>query len=202
MQKRLITSALPYINGLPHLGHVVGCLLPSDVYARFSRAIGYSVLYICGTDEHGTASEISAQKANSNINDYCLNFHNQHKEIYQGFNFSFDYFGRSSSDASKEIVYRIFEHLDTNGFIIEKTMKQVFSIDDNMFLADRYIYGTCPHCGYEKARGDQCEQCTKVLEPTDLINAKSAVSNSSNLEVRETKHLFLDLPKAEPLLKE
>lgn len=200
--KRLITSALPYINGLPHLGHVVGCLLPSDVYARFSRAMGHQVLYVCGTDEHGTASEIPAKAEGLDIEVYCQKFYNQHKEIYKNFNFSFDYFGRTSSEANKEMTYRIFNDLDKNGYIAEKTMKQVFSVADNMFLADRYIYGTCPYCGYEKARGDQCENCTKVLDPAELKNAKSAISHSSELEIRETKHLFIDLPKLEPKLKE
>ncbi len=202
MERKLITSALLYINGLPHLGHIIGCLMPSDLYARFCRAMGHEVLYVCGTDEHGAAVEIAAKQAGVDIKEYCTNYFNQHKEIYEGFNLSYDYLGRSSLEPSKEMTYRIYEHLDKNGFIVEKTMKQVFSIDDNMFLADRYIYGTCPFCGYDNARGDQCEKCTKVLDPTDLINPKSSISNSSNIEVRETKHLFLDLPKAEPMLKE
>ena len=193
----MITSALPYINGVPHLGHMVGCLLPSDVYARYMRMMGNDVLYVCGTDEHGTASEVGALKENMNIEEYCDKYHNRHKKTYADFNLSFDYFGRSSSEQNKEMTYHIFDKLDKSGFIEEKTMKQVYSIDDKMFLADRYITGTCPHCGYEKARGDQCENCTKVLEPTDLINARSTISGSENLEVRETKHLFLNLPKIE-----
>lgn len=202
MSKILITSALPYINGVPHLGHMVGCLLPSDVYARYMRMMGNEVLYICGNDEHGTASEVGALKENMPVQEYCDKYHARHAQTYADFNLSFDYFGRSSSEQNKEMTYHIFEQLDKNGFIAEKTMKQVFSVDDNMFLADRYITGTCPHCGYEKARGDQCENCTKVLEPTDLINPRSTVSGSTNLEVRETKHLFLNLPKIEEKLVE
>ncbi|MBE6450036.1 MAG: methionine--tRNA ligase [Alphaproteobacteria bacterium] len=199
--KYLITSALPYINGLPHLGHMVGCLLPSDVYARFMRMQGKDVLYICGTDEHGTASEVAALKAGVPVQEYCDDFHEQHKKIYQAFNLSFDYLGRTSTEQNKEMTYRIAEELDKNGFFEEKTIKQVFSVDDNQFLADRYITGTCPHCGYEKARGDQCENCTKVLDPTDLINARSTISGSTNLEVRETKHLFIKLSALQPKLK-
>ncbi len=199
--KYLITSALPYINGLPHLGHMVGCLLPSDVYARFMRMQGADVLYICGTDEHGTASEVAALKAGVPVQEYCDNFHEQHKQIYQAFNLSFDYLGRTSTEQNKEMTYRIFSELDKNGYIEEKTVKQIFSVDDNQFLADRYITGTCPHCGYDKARGDQCENCTKVLEPTELINAKSTISGSTNLEVRETKHLFIKLSALQPELK-
>lgn len=202
MSKILITSALPYINGVPHLGHMVGCLLPSDVYARYMRMMGNEVLYICGTDEHGTASEVGALKENMAVDEYCNKYHQRHKKTYADFNLSFDYFGRSSSEQNKEMTYHIFEQLDKNGFIAEKTMKQVYSVDDKMFLADRYITGTCPYCGYDKARGDQCENCTKILEPTDLINPRSTVSGSTNLEVRETKHLFLNLPKIEEKLVE
>lgn len=199
--KYLITSALPYINGLPHLGHMVGCLLPSDVYARFMRMQGKDVLYICGTDEHGTASEVGALKAGMPVQEYCDSYHEKHKEIYKAFDLSFDYLGRTSTEQNKEMTYRIFSELDKNGYIEEKTIKQIFSVDDNQFLADRYITGTCPYCGYEKARGDQCENCTKVLEPTDLINAKSTISGSTNLEVRETKHLFIKLEALQPELK-
>ena len=199
--KYLITSALPYINGLPHLGHMVGCLLPSDVYARFMRMQGKDVLYICGTDEHGTASEVAALKAGMDVEKYCDEFHKKHAEVNKAFNLSFDYFGRTSTEQNKEMTYRIAAALDKNGFIEEKTIKQIFSIDDNQFLADRYITGTCPYCGYEKARGDQCENCTKVLEPTDLINPKSTISGSTNLEVRETKHLFIKLEALQPELK-
>ncbi|MBQ7304191.1 MAG: methionine--tRNA ligase [Alphaproteobacteria bacterium] len=202
MSKVLVTSALPYINGVLHLGHLVGCLLPSDVYARYMRMMGNDVLYIGGTDEHGTTSEVGALKAGMNVQEYCDMFHKRHYQICQDFELSFDYFGRTSSKQNKEATYHIFEQLDKNGFIEERTVKQVYSVDDKMFLADRYITGTCPHCGYDKARGDQCENCTKVLEPTDLIEAKSTISGSTNLEVRETKHLFLNLPKIEPLLRE
>ncbi len=202
MPKILITSALPYINGVPHLGHMVGCLLPSDVYARFMRMQENEVLYIVGTDEHGTTSEVGALKAGMAVEEYCLMNHKRHYQTYKDFNLSFDYFGRTSSKQNKEMTYRIFEALDKNGFIEERVVKQIYSVDDQMFLADRYITGTCPYCGYDKARGDQCENCTKVLEPTDLINPKSTISGSTNLEVRQSKHLFLNLPKIEPTLRE
>ena len=197
MSKILVTSALPYINGVPHLGHMVGCLLPSDIYARYMRMMGNEVLYIAGTDEHGTTSEVGALKEGMDVQSYCDMYHERHARTYKDFNLSFDYFGRTSSPQNQEITYQIFEQLDKNGYIEERSIKQIYSVDDRMFLADRYITGTCPHCGYDKARGDQCENCTKVLEPTDLINPKSSVSGSSNLEVRETKHLFLNLPKIE-----
>lgn len=202
MSKTLITSALPYVNGVPHLGHMVGCLLPSDVYARFMRMMGNEVLYICGTDEHGTPSEVGAANEGMDIGEYCTKYHNRHKEAYAAFNLSFDYFGRTSSPQNQELVYHIFEQLDKNGCIEEKTIKQIYSVDDGRFLPDRYVTGTCPHCGYDKARGDQCENCTKVLEPTELINPRSTISGSTNLEVRETRHLFLKLPMLEKRLSE
>lgn len=200
MSKTLITSALPYVNGVPHLGHMVGCLLPSDVYARFMRMMGNEVLYIAGTDEHGTPSEVGAAKEGLPVEEYCNKYHSRHKQTYDDFELSFDCFGRTSSTQNQEMTYHIFNQLDKNGFIEERTIKQIYSIDDERFLPDRYITGTCPHCGYDKARGDQCENCTKVLEPTDLINPRSTISGSTNLEVRETKHLFLKLPMLEERL--
>lgn len=201
MSKILITSALPYINGVPHLGHMVGCLLPSDVYARFMRMMGHEVLYVCGTDEHGSASEVGARNEGLDVEEYCDKYFQLHRKAYENFNLSFDCFGRTSSEQNKEITYHIFSKLDENGYITEHTIKQIYSVDDQMFLADRYITGTCPYCGYEKARGDQCENCTKVIDPTELKNARSTISGSSNLEVRETKHLYINLPKLQPKLK-
>lgn len=195
MTKQLITSALPYVNGLPHLGHLIGCLLPADVYARYLRQKGEEVLFVGGTDEHGTPSEVGAAKEGMDVADYCKKYHALHKQMYDGFNISFDCFGGSSSDANKELTYRIFNGLDQNGYITEKITKQAYSADDGMFLPDSYVVGTCPYCGYEKAKGDQCEKCTKLLDPTELINPKSAISGSSNIEIKETKHLFLQLPK-------
>ena len=160
MSKILITSALPYVNGVPHLGHMVGCLLPSDVYARFMRMSGHEVLYIGGTDEHGTPSEVGAAKEGMSVEAYCDKYHARHKKTYDDFELSFDCFGRSSSEQNRELVYHIFDRLDKNGFIEERAIKQLYSIDDERFLPDRYVTGTCPHCGYEKARGDQCENCT------------------------------------------
>lgn len=202
MSKILVTSALPYVNGVPHLGHMIGCLLPSDVYARYMRMMGNEVLYVAGTDEHGTASEVGALKAGMDVQAYCDMNHARHRDTYKDFELSFDCFGRTSSEQNKEMTYHIFSELDKNGFIEERTVKQVYSVDDKMFLADRYITGTCPYCGYDKARGDQCENCTKVLEPAELIDAKSTISGSQNLEIRESKQLFLNLPKIEEKLRQ
>ena len=191
MTRHLITSALPYINGIKHLGNMVGSMLPADVYSRYLRQRGHEVLYICATDEHGTPAELAAKAAGLPVAEFCARAHEQQKAIYDGFQLSFDYFGRSSSPQNREITQEIARELHANGFIEERAIRQVFSIADDRFLPDRYIVGTCPHCGYDKARGDQCENCTRVLDPTDLIEPRSAISGSSELEVRETKHLFL-----------
>ncbi|GAA2708399.1 MULTISPECIES: methionine--tRNA ligase [Streptomyces] len=191
MARHLITSALPYINGIKHLGNMVGSMLPADVYARFLRQTGRETLYICATDEHGTPAELAAKDAGLPVDTFCGQQHDVQKAIYDGFHISFDYFGRSSSPENREITQHFARQLQKNGFIEERAIRQVYSLADGRFLPDRYIVGTCPHCGYDKARGDQCENCTRVLDPTDLIDARSAISGSSELEVRETKHLFL-----------
>ncbi|MFE2426210.1 methionine--tRNA ligase [Streptomyces sp. NPDC059373] len=191
MARHLITSALPYINGIKHLGNMVGSMLPADVYSRYLRQRGHDVLYICATDEHGTPAELAAKEAGLPVAEFCAQQHEAQKAIYDGFALAFDHFGRSSSQQNIEITQTIARELKSNGFIEERSIRQVFSLDDDRFLPDRYIVGTCPHCGYDKARGDQCENCTRVLDPTDLINPRSAISGSDRLEVRETKHLFL-----------
>ncbi|HSA50898.1 MAG TPA: methionine--tRNA ligase [Yinghuangia sp.] len=197
MTRQLITSALPYINGIKHLGNLVGSMLPADVYARYLRQRGQEVLYICATDEHGTPAELAAQEAGLPVAEFCAQQHDAQKAIYEGFGLAFDYFGRSSSSQNLEITQTIARELKANGFIEERAIRQVYSVADGRFLPDRYIIGTCPHCGYDKARGDQCENCTRVLDPTDLIEPRSAISGSSDLEVRETKHLFLLQSKLE-----
>jgi methionyl-tRNA synthetase len=195
MAKVLVTSALPYINGIKHLGNLIGSMLSADVYARFMRATGNEVLFICATDEHGTPAEIAALEAGVPVEQYCAEQHDIQAAIYRDFALSFDYFGRSSSPQNHELTNHFYHRLDDAGFIEERTLPQVYSVDDGRFLPDRYIIGTCPHCGYTNARGDQCENCTRLLEPTDLLEARSAISGSRNLEVRQTKHLFLKLPE-------
>ncbi|MFB9461168.1 methionine--tRNA ligase [Streptomyces cinereospinus] len=191
MARHLITSALPYINGIKHLGNMVGSMLPADVYSRYLRQRGHDVLYICATDEHGTPAELAAKEQGLPVADFCAQAHDAQKAVYDGFALAFDYFGRSSSAQNVEITQHFARKLNENGFIEERAIRQVYSPTDGRFLPDRYVEGTCPHCGYDKARGDQCENCTRVLDPTDLIDPRSAISGSTDLEVRETKHLFL-----------
>ncbi|WP_395004226.1 methionine--tRNA ligase [Cypionkella sp.] len=191
MARILITSAIPYINGIKHLGNLVGSQLPADLFARYMRGRGHEVMFICATDEHGTPAELAAAKAGKPVEAYCAEMHEVQAEIARGFRLSFDHFGRSSSQRNHKLTQGFAAALDAAGLIEEVVEKQVFSIDDNRFLPDRYITGTCPNCGNTSARGDQCEECTKQLDPTDLINPRSSISGSTNLEVRETKHLYL-----------
>ena len=191
MARILITSAIPYINGIKHLGNLIGSQLPADLFARFNRALGHEVMFICATDEHGTPAELAAAKAGIPVADYCAEMHGVQAGIARGFRLSFDHFGRSSSQRNHHLTQHFAGALDANGLIAEVSERQIFSIDDNRFLPDRYITGTCPNCGYTMARGDQCENCTKQLDPTDLINPRSSISGSTNLEVRQTKHLYL-----------
>ena len=191
MQRILITSAIPYINGIKHLGNLIGSQLPADLYARYMRARGAEVMFICATDEHGTPAELAAAKAEKPVADYCAEMHEVQSKIADGFRLSFDHFGRSSSPQNRALTQAFAGQLKTQGLIEERSEKQVYSNADGRFLPDRYIEGTCPNCGYDKARGDQCENCTKQLDPTDLIEPRSAISGSTDLEVRETKHLYL-----------
>ena len=191
MARHLITSAIPYINGIKHLGNLVGSQLPADLYARYLRGRGHEVLFLCATDEHGTPAELAAAKAGVPVDQFCAEMHQVQADIARGFRLSFDHFGRSSSAQNRALTQHFAGRLADAGLIEEVSEKQVYSNADGRFLPDRYIEGTCPNCGYDKARGDQCENCTKQLDPTDLINPRSAISGSTDLEVRQTKHLYL-----------
>ena len=192
MNRRLITSALPYVNNIPHLGNLIQ-MLSGDVFARFCRNRGYETLYICGTDEYGTATETRALEEKKTPRELCDYYYKEHTKIYDWFHINFDKFGRTSNDECTEITQQLFNELDKNGFIKEHTNKQLYCTHCNMFLADRYVDGTCPKCGYEKARGDQCDSCGTLLDPIELKNPKCHTCGSTP-EVRETKHLYIDLP--------
>ncbi|WP_240008206.1 methionine--tRNA ligase [Pseudaquidulcibacter saccharophilus] len=196
-QRFLITSALPYINGIKHLGNLAGSMLPADVHARFRRLQGHEVLFLCATDEHGTPAELAAAEAGQTVEQYCLEQHEIQKAAGEGFNLSFDHFGRSSSLENRELTQHFAERLEENGLLEERVSKQIYSIDDKRFLPDRYVEGTCPKCGYDSARGDQCDSCGTLLDPLDLINPRSKVSGSTNVEPRDTAHLFLRQPLME-----
>ncbi|MBQ5470743.1 MAG: methionine--tRNA ligase [Treponema sp.] len=192
MNRRLITSALPYVNNIPHLGNLIQ-MLSGDVFARFCRNKGYDTLYICGTDEYGTATETRALEEKKTPRELCDYYYQEHTKIYDWFHINFDKFGRTSNNECTEITQELFNELDKNGFIKEHTNKQLFCPHCNMFLADRYVDGTCPKCGSTGARGDQCDDCGSLLDPTELIAPRCHTCGNTP-EVRETKHLYIDLP--------
>lgn len=187
----LITSALPYVSGAKHLGNLIGSLLPADVHARFHRQIGSEVLFICATDEHGTPTEIAAAKAGVAPRYFCEREHERQADVCRRFGLSFDYFGRSSSPSNHALTQHFYRRLDAAGLIEERIVPQVWSPADGRYLPDRYVLGTCPHCGSPEARGDQCDACDALLDPVDLIEPRSALSGDARLEVRESRHLFL-----------
>ena len=191
MARHLITSAIPYINGIKHLGNLVGSQLPADLYARYLRGRGDEVLFLCATDEHGTPAELAAAKAGKPVDEYCAEMWAVQADLAKGFNLSFDYYGRSSSDQNRKLTQHFASVLYDNGLIEERMETQMYSHADGRYLPDRYIEGTCPNCGFDSARGDQCDNCTKQLDPVDLIDPRSTISGSTELEMRDTKHLYL-----------
>jgi methionyl-tRNA synthetase len=197
----LITSALPYINGIKHLGNLAGSMLPADVYARTMRLLGHDVTYICATDEHGTPAELAAQAAGMSVQAYCDEQYEIQRKAGEGFNLSFDWFGRTSRPANQAITQHFAQVLEARGLIEERTSQQVYSVDDRRFLPDRYVEGTCPHCGFEKARGDQCDNCGRLLDPIELIDPYSSVSGSKNIEIRDTNHLYLLQEKSQDMIR-
>jgi methionyl-tRNA synthetase len=193
----LITSALPYVNNVPHLGNIIGCVLSADVFARYCRLMGYNSLYVCGTDEYGTATEVKALEEGKTPKEICDHYHKIHKQIYDWFDCDFDNFGRTTTEWQTKITQDIFTKLHKN-YTYEEVIEQFYDVKESMFLADRFVSGTCPLCGYHDARGDQCDQCGKLLNATDLLNPKSKVSGSTP-EIRQSKHVFIDLPKIQPI---
>lgn len=199
----LITSALPYVNNVPHLGNIIGCVLSADIFARYSRMCGYNTLYVSGTDEYGTATETKALAENMTPKQICDKYFEIHNGIYRWFGIGFDYFGRTTTPEQTEIVQEMFLDLHKQGFIESQAVEQLLCQKCDRFLADRFVEGTCPHpgCGYEDARGDQCDGCGKLVNAIDLVRPRCKVCNSSPV-VRQSNQLFIDLPKIEPKLRE
>lgn len=200
MKKRLVTSALPYVNNIPHLGNLIQ-MLSADVFARFCRSRGYETLYVCGTDEYGTATETKAQEDGVSPRELCDHYFEEHRKIYEWFAIDFDIFGRTSNAECTEITQMLYRRLEENNLIKEKTGKQLYCPKCQRFLADRYVSGVCPKCGSDKARGDQCDACGALIDPTELKDAKCAICGERP-EVRETKHLYIDLPALAGRLEE
>ena len=193
----LITSALPYVNNVPHLGNIVGSVLSADVFSRYNKARGRPTVYICGTDEYGTATETQALKEGVTPEELCSKYNKIHAEIYEWFEIGFDIFGRTPTRQHKEISQDIFLNLHKKGLLSEHTNSQPFCETHGKFLADRFVEGTCPKCAYDDARGDQCDKCGSLLDPLDLINPRCKVDGATPV-VKETKHTYLRLDVLQP----
>jgi len=195
----MITSALPYVNNVPHLGNIVGCVLSADVYARFARLRGYNTLFICGTDEYGTSTETKAVEEGLTPRQICDKYNALHTEIYQWFSISFDKFGRTTTDTQTKISQEIFWDLYNTGHTSEASVEQLYCGSCDRFLADRFVEGTCPLCGFDDARGDQCDACGKLINAVELKSPRCKLC-SKPPSIRTSKHLFIDLPKIESKL--
>lgn len=190
----LITSALPYVNNVPHLGNIIGSVLSADVFSRYSKARGNPTLYICGTDEYGTATETKAIEEGVTPQQLCDKYNKLHKDVYDWFEIEFDHFGRTPTKQQTEIAQDIFTKLNKSGYLEEQTTQQPYCTQHNSFLADRFVEGECPLCGYNDARGDQCDKCGHLLDPLELINPRCKLDGATP-EVRQTKHIYLQLDK-------
>lgn len=198
--KKLITSALPYVNNIPHLGNLIGSILSADVYARYCRLQEYPTLYICATDEYGTATEIKALEMNSTPEEICAKFREIHKKVYDFFCIQFDYFGKTPTPSHTKVTQDFFLELEKAGYIFEKESKQFYCKQDKIFLADRFIIGICPHCHYQNAKGDQCDSCGKLLDPEDLLEKKCKICKNTPT-IKSTNHLYFHLEKLKPNLQ-
>ncbi|CAF0762286.1 unnamed protein product [Brachionus calyciflorus] len=197
----LITSALPYVNNVPHLGNIIGCTLSADIFAKYNRMREVNTLFLCGTDEYGTTTETKALEEGLTCQQICSKYYKEHKKVYDWFNIEFDYFGRTSTEWQTKISQDIFNKLNQNGFIYEDKVEQLYCEKCTKFLADRFVEGTCPFCAYNDARGDQCDKCGKLINATELKEPRCKTCSSSPI-IRSSKHLFLDLPKLTPKLEE
>ncbi|KAG9323222.1 hypothetical protein KVV02_007954 [Mortierella alpina] len=193
----LITSALPYVNNVPHLGNIIGSTLSADVYARYQRVRGINALYICGTDEYGTATETKALADGVTCQELCDKYHPIHKQCYEWMEIDFDKFGRTTTEEQTQIAQDIFMKLYERDLLVEDSMLQLYCSQCDRYLADRFVEGICPKCNYDDARGDQCDQCGSLLNATDLINPRCKLDGNRPVQ-KESKHLFLDLGKLQP----
>ncbi|GAB4189878.1 MAG: methionine--tRNA ligase [Simkaniaceae bacterium] len=189
-EKILITAALPYANGPLHFGHMAGCYLPADCYARFQRLLGNDVLFLCGSDEYGIAITLSAEMAGKTPQEHVDFYHNLNKGYFDKLHISFDHYSRTTWEGHVPTVHEFFLDLYNNGYIEEQETEQLYSEAENRFLADRYVLGTCPKCGFEEARGDECPKCGGNFEATDLKNPRSKLTNAP-LVLKISKHWYL-----------
>jgi methionyl-tRNA synthetase len=199
-KRYLVTSALPYANGPIHIGHLAGVYIPSDIYTRYLRMKGADVISICGSDEHGVPITLKARKEGVTPQEIVDRYHSLNKKAFEEFGIAFDIYSRTSNKVHYDTASDFFKTLYDKGEFTEKTSEHYYDEEAGCFLADRYIMGTCPHCGNENAYGDQCEKCGTSLSPNELINPHSTISGSKPV-LRETLHWYLPLDKYEPWLK-
>jgi methionyl-tRNA synthetase len=200
-ERYLVTSALPYANGPLHVGQIVGAYLPADVFVRYLRARGHDVVYVCGTDEHGVPITLTAEREGKSPREVVDYWWAHMKETFERFDISFDNFSRTSTELHARNTQLFYRKLKEGGYISEEESKQMYSPTEGRFLPDRYVEGTCPVCGYKEARGDQCENCGSWYEAYELIEPHSKITGGP-VEVRETTHLYLDLPKFSERLRD
>lgn len=200
-KRYLITSALPYANGPIHIGHVAGAYLPADIFVRYLRNAGKDVAWMCGSDEHGAAITLRAKKDNVTPQEIVDRYHGMMKKAFEDFGISFDYYDRTSSPDHHQNAQEFFKVLEANGSFEVKSEEQYFDEQEQQFLADRYITGTCPKCGYDKAYGDQCENCGSALSPTDLIDPVSVLSGSKPT-LKTTSQWYLPMGRHESWLRD
>ena len=196
-----ITAALPYTNGPIHIGHLAGVYVPADIYARYLRMKGEDVFFVCGSDEHGVAISIRAKREGKSPKELIDHYHNMIKSSFDDFGISFDHYGRTSDPIHHQTASDFFKTLHDKGDFIEETTEQLYDEEAKQFLADRFVVGTCPHCGHEEAYGDQCESCGRSLNATDLINPTSTLSGSVPV-TKATKHWFLPLDRYQTFLED
>ncbi|MCB0730097.1 MAG: methionine--tRNA ligase [Ignavibacteriae bacterium] len=200
-EKVLVTSALPYANGPIHLGHLSGAYLPADIYVRYKRLKGDDIIYICGSDEHGVPITISADKEKVSPNVIIDRYHEKNKAAFEKFGMSFDIYSRTSLPIHHKTAQEFFKKFHENGLLVEKKSMHFYDNKANMFLPDRYVEGTCPRCGYEEARSDECEKCGSLYEPQELLNPKSKISGDTP-ELKETSHWYFPLGKYQKFLED
>ncbi|WP_290100358.1 class I tRNA ligase family protein, partial [uncultured Muribaculum sp.] len=199
-KRTLITTALPYANGPVHIGHLAGVYVPADIYARYLRMNGQDVVMVGGSDEHGVPITIKARKENVTPQDIVDRYHKIIKDSFEELGISFDVYSRTTSGEHAKTASEFFKHLYDKGEFVEQASMQLYDPEARQFLADRYVTGKCPHCGNERAYGDQCESCGTSLSPEELIEPRSAITGAKP-ELRETKHWYLPLDKWEPALR-
>lgn len=201
LSKIIVTAALPYSYSIPHLGNFVGSVLPADVYHKYLIMNGDDAIFICGSDQHGTPIEIRAMERHQKPEDFANEMHLKIKAIFEGYKCGFTHYGKTHTEQNKEVVYDIFAALQKNEYIVETQSTQAYCNIDKRFLIDRFIEGTCPFCKSDHARGDQCDNCGRLLTPSEIINPKCKICSKSDISFKNTRNLAIRLDALEPKIE-